>query len=75
MKHPEYNPVTKVNDVALLLLNEDVNITMYVTPICLWKEDYGMEKIQGESGTVCKNHNSMFTISRTKITFIFKKNI
>jgi Trypsin len=54
--HPEYDRVTKVNDVALLMLSEEANITAYVLPICLWDDDYDLDRINGFNATV-RAHN------------------
>lgn len=56
MEHPEYNLNTKANDVALILLNENVIVTPHVRPICLWDDDYDLQKIQGNIGVVSKTH-------------------
>jgi hypothetical protein len=35
IRHPEYNARSKKNDIALLRLEENVNYTMFIKPICL----------------------------------------
>ncbi|KPJ12593.1 Serine protease snake [Papilio machaon] len=35
-KHPDYHPPLRYNDIALLELAEDLNITNDVRPACLW---------------------------------------
>lgn len=35
IKHPNYNKVTKDNDITLLQLNLPVNFTDYIRPVCL----------------------------------------
>lgn len=33
--HPQYNPMSKQNDIALIRLSKDVKFTKFITPICL----------------------------------------
>ncbi len=46
--HPEFNPSQFVNDIALLRLDEPVNFTNYIIPICLAANDSAFHK-----GTTC----------------------
>lgn len=34
--HPEYNPDSMYNDIALFKLNKNVNFNDYVRPVCLY---------------------------------------
>ena len=51
-EHPKYDSVTRANDVALMRLTTEINITPYVRPICLWDDDYHMDTIVGQDGIV-----------------------
>lgn len=54
--HPSYNQHSKVYDVALLFLKEDANFTSpRVRPICLWNDDYDLDKLKDKRGTVHLN--------------------
>ncbi|XP_047214188.1 transmembrane protease serine 9-like isoform X1 [Girardinichthys multiradiatus] len=35
ISHPDYNPITLNNDIALLKLSVPVNFTSYISPVCL----------------------------------------
>uniref|UniRef100_A0A3Q2R1M0 Peptidase S1 domain-containing protein n=1 Tax=Fundulus heteroclitus TaxID=8078 RepID=A0A3Q2R1M0_FUNHE len=37
--HPDYNPGTSNNDIALLKLSKPVNFTSYISPVCLASSD------------------------------------
>ncbi|XP_065334618.1 uncharacterized protein LOC135935916 [Cloeon dipterum] len=37
--HPKYDHKGTISDVGLMILNEKINITDHVRPICLWNED------------------------------------
>jgi Trypsin len=50
--HPEYERATKVNDVALVLLEKDFILTDYVRPICLWDDEYDLDRIENKIGVV-----------------------
>jgi Trypsin len=55
--HPKYNSKTRVYDVALVRLSREINITTHVRPICLWDDDYSMDKIRGKEGIVSETKN------------------
>lgn len=40
--HPDYNPQTYANDIALLQLNKPADVTNFVRPICLWDNSENM---------------------------------
>lgn len=35
IKHPSYNPKLRINDIALIQLNEKVTFTRFIKPACL----------------------------------------
>lgn len=37
--HPEYNRFTKLNDIALIELNEEVKFTNFIRPACLQQNE------------------------------------
>lgn len=50
--HPKYSSSTFANDIALLKLTEEAEITMYVRPVCLWEENISLESVIGRKGIV-----------------------
>ncbi|XP_078266856.1 coagulation factor IX isoform X2 [Rhinoraja longicauda] len=53
LTHPQYNAVTYDNDIALLYLNQSVNFTFAVAPICLPNPNLGQLLLQnGKVGMV-----------------------
>lgn len=36
IRHPDYKPSSKYNDIALIELERDVEFTDYIKPACLW---------------------------------------
>ncbi|XP_038672809.1 coagulation factor X [Scyliorhinus canicula] len=51
--HPRYDPVIYDNDIALLYLNQPVNFSISIAPICLPNENLGRLLLQdGKLGTV-----------------------
>lgn len=36
IRHPDYKPSSKYNDIALIELDRDVPFTDYIKPACLW---------------------------------------
>lgn len=66
MIHPDYNRDSKVYDIALVLLNTNVNVTEFVRPICLWTDDYDMDKISGQISKVSaiKSAFQLFCITK-----------
>ncbi|XP_059488224.1 enteropeptidase-like [Neocloeon triangulifer] len=49
--HPGYNhsKVDFKDDIALVILAEEVNFNDFVRPICLWNDDYDLNKIANKS--------------------------
>ncbi|XP_051874830.1 coagulation factor IX [Pristis pectinata] len=47
LTHPQYDPITYDNDIALLYLNQSVNFTSTVAPICLPNHNLGKLLLQG----------------------------
>ncbi|XP_065336795.1 CUB and peptidase domain-containing protein 2-like [Cloeon dipterum] len=45
--HPKYNPPEFYSDVGIMILNEKINITDQVRPICLWNEDSNLARVAG----------------------------
>ena len=39
IKHPQYNPRTKKNDIALIELKENVRVDSFIRPACLYQEE------------------------------------
>ncbi|XP_072111766.1 coagulation factor IX [Mobula birostris] len=53
LTHPQYDPVTYDNDIALLYLNQSVNFTFAVSPICLPNQNLGkLLLLNGKAGMV-----------------------
>ncbi|XP_069683974.1 serine protease gd-like isoform X1 [Periplaneta americana] len=50
--HPDYNEEGFEADLAVLIMRYEVEYTVYVQPICLWKFEGNINKIVGQSGTV-----------------------
>ncbi|XP_056640183.1 serine protease gd-like isoform X1 [Diorhabda sublineata] len=50
--HQKYSSSTFANDIALLKLTEEVEITAYVRPVCLWEENTNLESVIGRQGIV-----------------------
>ncbi|XP_059475790.1 coagulation factor IX-like [Neocloeon triangulifer] len=50
--HPGYNHSNHRNDLALIVLQNEVQFTNFVRPICLWNSDYDLDKIVNKTGTV-----------------------
>ncbi|XP_072896888.1 coagulation factor X isoform X3 [Hemitrygon akajei] len=50
LTHPQYNPETYDNDIALLYLNQSVNFTFAVAPICLPNHNLGKLLLQSGKG-------------------------
>lgn len=48
--HPDYNATSYFNDIALIKLSRNVEITNYVRPCCLWDEDPSLERVENKSG-------------------------
>ncbi|CAB3380755.1 Hypothetical predicted protein [Cloeon dipterum] len=50
--HPGFNLESNSNDIALVLFPRDFKITKKVIPICLWNEDYSLNRILDLTGVV-----------------------
>ncbi|KAF5288693.1 hypothetical protein FQR65_LT11958 [Abscondita terminalis] len=50
--HPEFNPETFANDIALLQVDGYVAFTDYVRPVCLWDDDKDLASVIRKKGTV-----------------------
>lgn len=50
--NPEYNKANFHNDIAILNLNEDVEYSNYVRPVCLWEAADGIQDVVGQNGYV-----------------------
>ncbi|XP_057652166.1 serine protease gd-like isoform X1 [Diorhabda carinulata] len=50
--HPDYESLTSDADIAVLILDEALQFTKYIRPICLWKGDTDLDYIAGQFGTV-----------------------
>jgi len=51
--HEEFNSSFLKNDIAMLVLNSSVRITVDVRPVCLWNPgDTGLGNIIGKDGVV-----------------------
>ncbi|XP_059473801.1 uncharacterized protein LOC132195667 isoform X2 [Neocloeon triangulifer] len=49
--HPNYTGGF-INDIALIELDDEVEVTEFVRPICLWNSDHDLDKITNRTGTV-----------------------
>ncbi|XP_065336179.1 CLIP domain-containing serine protease B10-like isoform X2 [Cloeon dipterum] len=49
--HPKYNDTETNSDVGLIILNEKINLTDNVRPICLWNEDSNLTRVAGIEAT------------------------
>lgn len=50
--HPDYESLTSDADIAVLILDESLQFTKYIRPICLWRGDTDLDYIAGRFGTV-----------------------
>ncbi|XP_058122547.1 angiotensin-converting enzyme-like [Anopheles ziemanni] len=50
--HPEYNHSNYANDIAIIKLTADINITYFVQPVSIWNSDIDENQIFGSQGTV-----------------------
>ncbi|XP_049298148.1 uncharacterized protein LOC125771509 isoform X2 [Anopheles funestus] len=50
--HPGYNASRFMNDIALLKLTNNITMTQFVQPVCLWTMDDGQEMIVGKNGSL-----------------------
>ncbi|XP_072382307.1 chymotrypsin-like protease CTRL-1 isoform X2 [Diabrotica undecimpunctata] len=50
--HQNYNSHTFKHDIAILKLFEPANITIYVRPVCLWKDNKHLESVIRRQSTV-----------------------
>ncbi|KFB43051.1 hypothetical protein ZHAS_00010727 [Anopheles sinensis] len=50
--HPDYDHTTFGNDIAVLKLTSDINITDFVRPVSLWNTDSNENTIFGSQGSV-----------------------
>uniref|UniRef100_A0A182SEW0 Peptidase S1 domain-containing protein n=1 Tax=Anopheles maculatus TaxID=74869 RepID=A0A182SEW0_9DIPT len=50
--HPGYNASRFMNDIALLKLTNNITMTEFVQPVCLWTMDSNQELIVGKNGTL-----------------------
>ncbi|XP_035891862.1 transmembrane protease serine 9-like [Anopheles stephensi] len=50
--HPGYNASRFMNDIALLKLTNNITMTEFVQPVCLWTMDSDQEEIVGKNGTL-----------------------
>ncbi|XP_025407941.1 serine proteinase stubble-like isoform X2 [Sipha flava] len=50
---PSYNSSNYLGDIAVLTLSSDAEFTNYVTPVCLWDNNFtDLSEIEGKDGTV-----------------------
>ncbi|KAF2882838.1 hypothetical protein ILUMI_23350 [Ignelater luminosus] len=50
--HPQYNPQTYANDIALVKFTAAAAITDYVRPICLWQDSLDFSSVLNKQGNV-----------------------
>lgn len=51
--HPDYNKEDYQNDLALIRLENEVEYTRYIFPVCLWPDDkISLDNVIGKKGTV-----------------------
>lgn len=69
IRHPEYTERSHYNDIALVRLNQTVNITEYVVPVCLWadKEEIKKNIVFHASGFGVKESEGSFLGKLSKV--------
>uniref|UniRef100_A0A182MYH3 Peptidase S1 domain-containing protein n=1 Tax=Anopheles dirus TaxID=7168 RepID=A0A182MYH3_9DIPT len=50
--HPRFSKSSIAHDIALIKLSENVTMSRYVQPVCLWNMDDKQELIVGKNGTI-----------------------
>ncbi|KFB38741.1 hypothetical protein ZHAS_00006140 [Anopheles sinensis] len=50
--HPEFRLQNGSNDIAIVQLSSDINITRFVSPVCLWAAEDDQMRIVGNNGTI-----------------------
>lgn len=50
--HPEYDPGTFYNDIAVVTLSRSAQYTKNVRPVCLWSSDTSLSSVVNKVGTV-----------------------
>ncbi|KFB48153.1 AGAP008193-PA-like protein [Anopheles sinensis] len=50
--HPQYNHFSFANDIAIVQLSTDMNITNFVRPATIWNAESGPSQLVGMNGTV-----------------------
>lgn len=48
--HPEYEPAYFYNDIAILHSDQDITISNYVRPVCLWQDSADLSAVVGQLG-------------------------
>lgn len=48
--HEQYNQFTFVNNIALMKLMKPVNLSPFINPICLWRDDQDLSNVVGKTG-------------------------
>lgn len=48
--HPSFNRTYFFNDISIIHLENSVNLTEYVKPACLWKEDSSLDSVVDRVG-------------------------
>ncbi|KAK5638495.1 hypothetical protein RI129_012790 [Pyrocoelia pectoralis] len=73
--HPNYDPTSYSNDIAIVKLEIPVEVTDYVRPVCLWSEEIDLNSIVGKQGTVVgwgfdETGNVTETLMQTKMPVV-----
>uniref|UniRef100_A0A182PBP8 Peptidase S1 domain-containing protein n=1 Tax=Anopheles epiroticus TaxID=199890 RepID=A0A182PBP8_9DIPT len=50
--HPKYNSSRFANDIALIKLTDNITMSQFVQPVCLWTMDKNQDLIVGKNGTL-----------------------